>query len=241
MPKPKPKCKPVEKNPKPPKVKKAKSPPKSVSRPPPPPPPPPRSRSPPHRSLPSRDRGCMLSCRMHALQTPAIRICVTNVSPSAPCGAIPRDKCVHTGGCGRRTARDGGNILPANNPSRVHPRHDHFPRGDLRPSLKNAYGLDHSHVFTIYRLIRHSHSTATLRADPAMCGNCGCQVAALFEFSSEKEAIQLANDTPFGLASYVYTRDIGRVWRVSEVRVHLYYLFPSAIGARYGYMLSSLP
>ena len=41
-------------------------------------------------------------------------------------------------------------------------------------------------------------------------------VAPLFRFSTEEEAIALANDTPFGLAAYFYARDIGRVWRVSE-------------------------
>lgn len=41
-------------------------------------------------------------------------------------------------------------------------------------------------------------------------------VAPVTVFDSEEEAIQLANDTEFGLASYFYTRDIGRVWRVSE-------------------------
>ncbi len=41
-------------------------------------------------------------------------------------------------------------------------------------------------------------------------------VAPIFRFSSEEEAIAMANDTEFGLASYIYTRDIGRVWRVSE-------------------------
>jgi succinate-semialdehyde dehydrogenase/glutarate-semialdehyde dehydrogenase len=41
-------------------------------------------------------------------------------------------------------------------------------------------------------------------------------VAPVFRFHDEAEAIALANDTEFGLASYVYTRDIGRVWRVSE-------------------------
>lgn len=41
-------------------------------------------------------------------------------------------------------------------------------------------------------------------------------VAPIFKFETEAEAIQMANDTEFGLASYLYTRDIGRVWRVSE-------------------------
>jgi succinate-semialdehyde dehydrogenase/glutarate-semialdehyde dehydrogenase len=41
-------------------------------------------------------------------------------------------------------------------------------------------------------------------------------VAPLFRFHDEAEAIRMANDTEFGLASYFYSRDLGRVWRVSE-------------------------
>ena len=41
-------------------------------------------------------------------------------------------------------------------------------------------------------------------------------VAPIVTFKTEEEAIAIANDTEFGLASYFYTRDIGRVWRVSE-------------------------
>ena len=41
-------------------------------------------------------------------------------------------------------------------------------------------------------------------------------VASLFRFKDEAEAIRMANDTEFGLASYFYARDIGRVWRVAE-------------------------
>ncbi len=41
-------------------------------------------------------------------------------------------------------------------------------------------------------------------------------VAPIFKFESEDEAVELANDTPFGLAAYFYTRDVGRVYRVSS-------------------------
>ena len=41
-------------------------------------------------------------------------------------------------------------------------------------------------------------------------------VAPLFRFNTEAEAIAMANDTEFGLAAYFYSRDLGRVWRVSE-------------------------
>lgn len=41
-------------------------------------------------------------------------------------------------------------------------------------------------------------------------------VAPLFRFKTEREAIDLANDTEFGLASYFYARDVGRIFRVAE-------------------------
>ena len=41
-------------------------------------------------------------------------------------------------------------------------------------------------------------------------------VAPLYRFKTEDEAIRMANDTEFGLASYFYSRDIGRIWRVME-------------------------
>ncbi len=41
-------------------------------------------------------------------------------------------------------------------------------------------------------------------------------LAPLFKFETEEEAIAMANDTEFGLASYFYTRDLGRSWRVGE-------------------------
>ena len=41
-------------------------------------------------------------------------------------------------------------------------------------------------------------------------------VAPIFRFSSEQDVIAQANDTEFGLACYLYARDVGRIWRVSE-------------------------
>ncbi|KAF1852538.1 hypothetical protein Lal_00037272 [Lupinus albus] len=41
-------------------------------------------------------------------------------------------------------------------------------------------------------------------------------MAPLFRFKTDEEAVVLANDTEFGLASYFYSRDIGRIWRVAE-------------------------
>ena len=41
-------------------------------------------------------------------------------------------------------------------------------------------------------------------------------VAPLFRFETDEQAIEMANDTEFGLASYFYSRDVGRIWRAAE-------------------------
>jgi len=41
-------------------------------------------------------------------------------------------------------------------------------------------------------------------------------VAPLYRFKTEADAVKMANDTEFGLASYFYSRDIGRIWRTAE-------------------------
>ena len=41
-------------------------------------------------------------------------------------------------------------------------------------------------------------------------------VAAIYRFKTEEKAIQMANDTHYGLAAYLFTENIGRSWRVAE-------------------------
>jgi succinate-semialdehyde dehydrogenase / glutarate-semialdehyde dehydrogenase len=54
-------------------------------------------------------------------------------------------------------------------------------------------------------------------ADAAMsCEETFGPVAAIARFATEEQAIRAANDTPYGLAAYYYTRDNGRIWRLSE-------------------------
>jgi succinate-semialdehyde dehydrogenase/glutarate-semialdehyde dehydrogenase len=41
-------------------------------------------------------------------------------------------------------------------------------------------------------------------------------LASIFRFTEEEDVLKSANDTELGLAAYVYTRDIGRIWRMGE-------------------------
>ena len=69
------------------------------------------------------------------------------------------------------------------------------------------------------REARFYEPTVLLGATPAMLiasEETFGPVAPLFRFATEAEAVDGANDTPFGLASYLYTRDIARAFRVGE-------------------------
>ena len=58
---------------------------------------------------------------------------------------------------------------------------------------------------------------AGVPADAAMsCEETFGPVAGIARFATEEQAIRDANDTPYGLAAYYYTRDMGRIWRLSE-------------------------
>ena len=61
--------------------------------------------------------------------------------------------------------------------------------------------------------------TVLVGVEPDMAMSCEetfGPVAGIARFATEAEAVAAANDTPYGLAAYFYSRDVGRIWRVSE-------------------------
>ncbi len=73
-------------------------------------------------------------------------------------------------------------------------------------------GKRHALGGTFYQPTILGHATSAMRiAKEEVFG----PVAPVFRFKTEEEAVRMANDTEYGLAAYFYSRDIGRVWRVS--------------------------
>ncbi|KAK7221401.1 hypothetical protein V2G26_009404 [Clonostachys chloroleuca] len=48
------------------------------------------------------------------------------------------------------------------------------------------------------------------------CEECFAPISAFYKFETEEEAVKMANDTPMGLASYAFTKDVDRIWRLYE-------------------------
>jgi acyl-CoA reductase-like NAD-dependent aldehyde dehydrogenase len=48
------------------------------------------------------------------------------------------------------------------------------------------------------------------------CDECFAPIAAFYKFETEEEAVTMANDTPMGLASYAFTKNVDRIWRLYE-------------------------
>src|SRR5690606_5330408 len=46
----------------------------------------------------------------------------------------------------------------------------------------------------------------------ASCVECFAPIAAFYKFETEEEAVRMANDTPMGLASYAFTKNVDRIW-----------------------------
>ncbi len=73
----------------------------------------------------------------------------------------------------------------------------------------------------------HQHSAGQLFFEPTLIADVTTDMdvatqetfgplAAVFKFETEQQAIDMANDTDFGLASYCYTNNLGRAWRMSQ-------------------------
>lgn len=73
----------------------------------------------------------------------------------------------------------------------------------------------------------HAHNAGALFFEPTLIADAHEDMlvatqetfgplAAVFKFETEEQALQMANDTEYGLAAYCYTRDLGRAWRMSE-------------------------
>ncbi len=71
------------------------------------------------------------------------------------------------------------------------------------------------------------HEAGKLFYQPSVIENCSNEMAiskeeifgpvsAIYKFTTEEEAVQLANDTEYGLAAYFFTQNAGRAWRVAE-------------------------
>jgi succinate-semialdehyde dehydrogenase/glutarate-semialdehyde dehydrogenase len=73
---------------------------------------------------------------------------------------------------------------------------------------KRVDGVGHFFAPTVLSDVSHSSNLA----DEETFG----PLAALIKFETEEEVIKMANDTRVGLAGYLYSQDVARVWRVAE-------------------------
>ena len=83
------------------------------------------------------------------------------------------------------------------------------------PQTPDAGPLDHEHTLGAQFMNPVILADITMNMDIAHCEIFG-PVLTLIPFDTEEEAIQIANHTAYGLASYFYTQDLSRIWRVSE-------------------------
>lgn len=107
----------------------------------------------------------------------------------------------------------GVNIGPLIDTAAVEKVEDHIQDALSKGAAVSAGGERHALGGTFFQ------PTVLVNVTPEMkiaCEETFGPVAPLFRFHNEAEALQLANATQFGLASYFFSRDIGRIWRIAE-------------------------
>ena len=113
-------------------------------------------------------------------------------------------------GDGLQGATDQGPLIDANALAKVE---EHVADATSRGARVLAGGRRHALGGTFYEpTLLADVDSSMLIANEETFG----PVAPMFRFKTEEEVIALANDTEFGLASYFYTRDLARSWRVAE-------------------------
>jgi succinate-semialdehyde dehydrogenase/glutarate-semialdehyde dehydrogenase len=108
---------------------------------------------------------------------------------------------------------DGSNQGPLINHAALLKIEEHVADAKAKGANVSLGGARHSLGGTFYQPTLLTGVTSRMKvANEETFG----PLAPLFAFKTEEEVVALANDTPFGLASYFYARDLSRVWRVSE-------------------------
>ena len=108
---------------------------------------------------------------------------------------------------------EGINQGPLTNESALKKVQDHISDALGKGAVLVTGGKPHSNGGTMFEPTIIGNVTTSMKvASEETFG----PLAPVFKFSTEEEAIRMANDTEFGLASYFYTNDVNRIWRVSE-------------------------
>lgn len=108
---------------------------------------------------------------------------------------------------------EGVNVGPLISEAAIHKVEEHVADAIKKGATAVVGGTRHPLGGTFYAPTILSNATKDMRVFREEIFG---PVAPVFQFETEEEAIDLANDTEFGLAAYFYGRDIGRVWRVAE-------------------------
>lgn len=107
----------------------------------------------------------------------------------------------------------GIDIGPLISSAAVNKVEDHVADAVVRGARIAVGGRRHAHGGTFYEPTVLCDTTADMKIFREEIFG---PVAPIFRFTTEEDAIRMANDTEFGLAAYFYSRDIGRIWRVAE-------------------------